>query len=124
MNRSDHSADRDKSNISTTFLWQIIAFWSGGLLLATLIGGAFLLFGLPYLLRPLFPRGRFMVYLFRLLPLLFISIWGGGIYLAYRKHRSTRITVSLILVSAVVLFTSPVWGYLLVLMLAGGWNVK
>jgi len=65
-----------------------------------------------------------MGYLFRLLPLLFIVIWGIGIFWAYRRHRSMKIAVSLILVSGVVLVSAPFWGYLLILLFSGGWNVK
>ena len=84
----------------------------------------FVIFALPYLLRPLFPQGRFMTYLFRLLIPVSIVIWVIVIYWVYRKHRSIKIAVSLILVSGVFLITAPIWGYLLILFLAGGWNVK
>ncbi|WP_417389616.1 hypothetical protein [Gimesia sp.] len=124
MNESEQTGRSESSINGTAFPWQIVAVWSVILLLATLACGAFVIFVLPYLLMPLFPQGRFMGYLFRLLPLLFIVIWGIGIFWAYRRHRSMKIAVSLILVSGVVLVSAPIWGYVLILLFSGGWNVK
>ncbi|MCA9005209.1 MAG: hypothetical protein KDA70_08020 [Planctomycetaceae bacterium] len=124
MNASENSDHGDTSAKSTAFPWQIVTVWSMILLLATLAGGAFVLLVLPWLLMPLFPRGRFMAPLFQLLPLFFIVIWGTGIYCASCRHRSMKITVSLIVVSGIVLITSPIWGYILVILFSGGWNVK
>ncbi|HCO21633.1 MAG: hypothetical protein CME31_27865 [Gimesia sp.] len=124
MNQSEETGLSESATQSKSFPWQIVAVWSVILLLATLACGAFVIFVLPYLLRPLFPQGRFMAPLFQLSPLFFIVIWGVGIYCAYRRHRSMKITVSLIVVSGIVLITAPIWGYILVILISGGWNVK
>ncbi|EDL59699.1 hypothetical protein [Gimesia maris] len=124
MNHSEETGLSESTTKSKSFPWQIVAVWSVILLLATFACWAFVIFILPYLLRPLFPQGRFMIYLFRLLTPLSITIWGTGIYFAYRRHRSMKVAVSLIIVSGFVLITAPIWGYLLILAFAGGWNVK
>lgn len=65
-----------------------------------------------------------MAYLFWLLPILIIVILGTGIYQICRKCWSRNVIVLLIVVSSIVLLTSPVWVYLLIILFVGWWNIK
>lgn len=124
MNVPDDPAADNVPRTTGSPVWLIVTLWTLGLMLATGVGGLLLMYVIPYLLLPLFPRGRFMPFLFRLMPLMFLALWLAGIYGAYRVHRSRQVIISMTIISGILFFTSPIWGYLLIILLCGGWNVK
>ena len=77
----------------------------------------------PYVLIIIFPKGKFMGFLFSVLPWILISMWCSGMLLAYRRYGSWRIVIGLLFTGLLVVSTFPIWFYLTVLMLVGGWDV-
>ncbi len=101
----------------------IVMWWSIALFLAFGLIAGFMLTAAPYVLMIIFPKGKFMGFVFSALPLILISLWCVGTILAYRRHGSWQVVMGLLLTGFVVVSTLPIWFYLTVLLLVGGWDV-
>jgi hypothetical protein len=112
-------AGRFSSRKTPHATWQVVTLWSVGLLNLNVIFSFLIILVGPFVLAPFFPNGRFAVHLFRCLPFVWGILWLAGTVQAYRRHRSFKVLGYLTAVGCVLLLTSPVMLFLIIIASVG-----